>query len=69
MRYAIHIPLDTKDLAINLTLVAYGNRQNAITFTRANNSDLLRALKHFMETSLLDHQTSRQMVVKMYVQL
>ena len=52
MRYAIHIPLDTKDLAINLTMVAYGNRQNAITFTRANNSDLLRALKHFMETSL-----------------
>ena len=31
---------------------AYENRQNAITFTRANNSDLLRALKHVMEASL-----------------
>ena len=52
MRYAIYIPSNTKDLAINLTIVAYGNQQNAITFARANNSDLLRALKYLMETSL-----------------
>ena len=51
-RYAIHIPPNTKDLAINLAMVAYGNRQNAITFARANNSYLLRALKHLMETRL-----------------
>ena len=25
MRYAIHIPPNTKDLAINLAMVAYGN--------------------------------------------
>ena len=31
MRYAIYIPSNTKDFAINLTMVAYGNRQNAIT--------------------------------------
>ena len=54
MRYAIYIPPNTKDLTINLTKVAYGNRQNAITFAWANNSDLLRALKHFMETRLYD---------------
>ena len=29
-----------------------GNRQNAIMFARANNSDLLRALKHLIETRL-----------------
>ena len=52
MRYAIYIPPNTKDLAINLTMVAYGKRQNAITFTRAKNSDLFRALKHLMETRL-----------------
>ena len=52
MRYAIYIPPNTKDLAINLWMPAYGNRQNAITFARANNSDLLRALKHLMETRL-----------------
>ena len=52
MRYAICILLNTKDLAINLTIVAYGNRQNAIMFARANNSDSLRALKPLMETRL-----------------
>ena len=29
-----------------------GNGQNDIVFARANNSDLLRALKHLMETRL-----------------
>ena len=52
MRYAIYLPTNTKDLVINLTMVAYGNRQNAITFTRANNSDLMLALKHLMEINL-----------------
>ena len=31
---------------------AYGNRQNAIMFARANNSDLLRALKQLTQTWL-----------------
>ena len=30
MHYEIHIPPDTKDLAINLTMVVYGNRQNCL---------------------------------------
>ena len=50
MRYGIYIPLNKKDLAINQTTVAYENQQNATTFSRANNSDLLQALKHLMET-------------------
>ena len=54
MRYTIYIPPNTKDLVINLTKVAYGNRQNAITFAGANNSDLLWALKHLMETRLFN---------------
>ena len=52
MPYVIYIPPNTKDLAMNLTTVAYGNRQNAITFARANNFKLLRALKHLLETRL-----------------
>ena len=52
MRYAIYIPPNTKDLTTNLTMVAYGNRQNATTFARANISDLSRSLKHLMETRL-----------------
>ena len=32
MRYAIYMPPNTKDLAINQTTVAYGNRQNATAF-------------------------------------
>ena len=52
MRYAIYIPPNTKDLAINLTMVAYGNQQNATAFAGANNSDLLRSLKHIMEARL-----------------
>ena len=40
----IYIPLNTKDLAIELTMLAYGNRKNTMKFARANNSDLLRAL-------------------------
>ena len=52
MRCTIYMPPNTKDLATNQTMVAYGNRQNAIMFTRADNSDLLRALKHLMETRL-----------------
>ena len=49
MRYAIYMPPNTKDLAINQTMGAYGNRQ------RANNSDLLQSLKHLMETVLYIH--------------
>ena len=52
MRYAMYIPPNTKDLAINLTMVAYKKWQNVITFARVNNSDLLRAPKHLMETRL-----------------
>ena len=52
MRYAIYMPPNTKDLAINQTMVAYGNWQNATAFARANNSDLLRSLMHLMETRL-----------------
>ena len=47
-----YIPLNAKDLTIELTMVAHGNRQNAIKLARANNSDLLRALKHLIETRL-----------------
>ena len=43
----------SKNLAINQIMVAYGSRQNPTAFTRANNSDLLRSLKHLMETRLL----------------
>ena len=58
MRYAIYMPPNTKDLAINHTMVAYGNRQNATAFARANNSDLLRSLKHLIETRLkCEHRT------------
>ena len=52
IRYAIYMPPNTKELAINQTMVTYGNRQNALEFERANNSDLLRSLKHLMETRL-----------------
>ena len=41
------MPPNTKDLAINQLMVAYGNRQNAKAFVRANNSELLRSMKHF----------------------
>ena len=54
MRYAIYMPPNTKDLAINQTMVAYGNRQNATEFAQTNNSDLLRSLKQLMETRLID---------------
>ena len=47
MRFAIYILLNTKDHVINLSMVAYGNQQNAITLAQANNSDCLRALKHY----------------------
>ena len=52
MRYAINMPPNTKDLAMKRTMVAYRNRQNATTFVRANNPDLLRLLTHLMETRL-----------------
>ena len=32
MRYAIYMPPNTKDLAINQTMVAYGNWQSATAF-------------------------------------
>ena len=52
IEYSIYMPPNTKDLAINQTMVAYENQQNATTFARANNFDLLRSLKHSMETRL-----------------
>ena len=52
MRYAIYMPPNTKDLAINQTMVAYENWQNVTAFAQANNFDLLRSLKHLMETRL-----------------
>ena len=48
MRYTFYIPLNAKDLTIELTMATYGNRQNA----RANNSNLLWALTHLIETRL-----------------
>ena len=44
MQYAIYIPPNTKEITINLMMVAYGNQHHATTF--------LRALKHLMETRL-----------------
>ena len=41
MRYTIYIPLNAKDFAIDLTMLAYRNWLNAIKFALANNSDLL----------------------------
>ena len=38
MRYSIYILLNAKNLATDLAILAYGNRQNAIKFARANNS-------------------------------
>ena len=52
IKYAIYRPPNTKDLAINQTMVAYGNPQNATAHARANNSDLLQSLKHLMKTRL-----------------
>ena len=52
MRCTIYMSPNTKDLAINQTMVAYGNRQNATAFALANSSDFLRSLKHLMETRL-----------------
>ena len=52
MSYEIYTPPNTKDLAINQTMVAYGNRQAAIAFAWANNLDLFRLLKHLIETRL-----------------
>ena len=57
MRYTIYMPPNTKDLAINQTMVAYGSRQNATMFARANNSDLLQSLKHFNGNQALDMST------------
>ena len=49
------MPPNTTDLVIDQTMVAYGNRQNATAFARAKNSDLLRSLKHLMETRLYSY--------------
>ena len=43
-----YIPLNANDLTIDLTMLVYGNQQNAIKFTRENNSDLFRGLKYLM---------------------
>ena len=50
MCYAIYTPPNTKGLAINQTMSVYENWQNATMFKQANNSDLLRSLKHLMKT-------------------
>ena len=47
MRYAIYMPPNPKDLAINQTMVAHGNCRNATAFARVNNSDLLRSTETF----------------------
>ena len=52
MRYAIYLPLHMKDPTKAFTMLAYGNWQNSIKIARANNSDLLRALKNLMKTRL-----------------
>ena len=52
MRYTIYIPVNTKDLTIYLAMLVYENGQNAIKFAQANNPELLRALKHLVETRL-----------------
>ena len=52
IRYAIYMLPKTKYLAINQTKVAYGNRQSATAFARANNFDLLRLLKNLRKTRL-----------------
>ena len=52
MSYAIYIPPNTKDLTIDLAMLAYRNRQNVIKFARANDYDLLQALKYLMGTRL-----------------
>ena len=51
--YVIYILLNVRDFTINLSMHAYGNRQNATKFTRANNSDLMQALKQLMETNMI----------------
>ena len=56
MRYTIYMPPNTKDLTIDLTMLAYGNRQNAIKLARANNLDLLRALNHLTEIRPYIHE-------------
>ena len=50
MRFAIYIPLNVKDLKIDLTMRACGNQHNTIKFARANNLGLLQTLKQLMET-------------------
>ena len=42
MRYAFYISSNTKDVAINRPMVAYENRQNAITFVVANDETFNR---------------------------
>ena len=52
MRYSIYLPINAKDLTIHLMMFAYANWLKPIKFTRANNSDLLRALKYLIEARL-----------------
>ena len=41
------MPPNTKDFAMNQTMVAYGNRQNPTAFARANNSRFVANLETF----------------------
>ena len=53
MRYAIYMPPNAKDLAYKPNDgCLWKPTKNATAFARANNSDLLRSLKHLMETRL-----------------
>ena len=52
LHYAIYLPLNAKDLTIDLPKHAYENRQKAINFAQVKNSNLLQALKLLMETKL-----------------
>ena len=63
MLYAIYMPPNTKDLAINQMMVAYGNRQNAIAFARVNHTGWLRPPKNLMETGLT---STVKFIVKSY---
>ena len=42
LRYAIYNPLNANDLTMDLTMLAYGNRQDAIKLSRSNNSDFCK---------------------------
>ena len=62
MRYAIYMFPNTKVLAINQPMVAYGNWQNATAFARANNSDMLLSLKQALGACYVNQCVSRSLL-------